>query len=417
MINGIFEFDTKSFTPLESRDDLSRPEIQRLLGRNHHTGNLYCGCAIELGRDLVLEPRKLSTGFTLARENIDGHHPDCFLCRTTDKSERKYSRSTAIFDLLQSAPPQVFLGFDKVDDEFREPVSFDTFSIYCRRVFSKALADAFLAENPSPDAPQHNPSARDVLRAVDRSVYDFKFSDDSNGYEVARQKQCRLRFGLVFDDFLVGEKGASFNVFWFDPARSAFSLGLVTGHEAAMSEAISSLVIFDNHRAPPYFAMAVQASDGRLTRLYLHQVYVSKTHLVSTASSTENIAGHDIITAGGIVISVVRKEDFTRVLEYYGLKIPDGGIWLYRPDFLAFYRHKGKWILNIREVRGFKKCTFKSYDLNLEAKETYYKNLFPGSTYGEIDGTKSHAKLPLCPVDEWADTQVELELPAKALFG
>ena len=184
-----------------------------------------------------------------------------------------------------------------------------------------------------------------------------------------------------------------------------------------MHEAISSLVIFNNHRKPPYFAMAVQASDGRLTRLYLHQVYVSKTHLVSTASTTESIAGHEIVTAGGIVISVVRKEDFTRVLEYYGLKLPGVGVWLYRPDFLAFYRHKGKWIINIREVRGFKKGSDMNYGLRLIAKEAYYKNLFPGSIYREIDGTTRHAKLPLCPVDQWTDTEIEIEPPSVGIFS
>jgi len=95
--NGIFDASSKCYLPLSNRGDLKSSVVQEMLARNHHTNNLRCACGFMEGKDTILEPRRLSGGFTVARENISEHHADCFLRRNADGMDTETLRCTDIF--------------------------------------------------------------------------------------------------------------------------------------------------------------------------------------------------------------------------------------------------------------------------------------------------------------------------------
>lgn len=419
--NGIFDSSLKRYLPLSDRGDLKSPVVQEMLARNHHTNNLRCACGFLDGKETILEPRKLSGGFTVARENISEHHAECFLRRGADVLDTEILRSTDIFApikpaiFLKKKPSQNEAG----DQEQDNGTEYDTFSKYARRVFSHALAESFLTRNRG--TPQlSNSSAIDVLTAVDQSIRNFKLTDRANedGYDATQRIGCRLRFGLVYDPVVVERHAIDFfRVHWFDPIESKFSIGLVAVEAEAMIETLRHLVIFDNHRAPPYFLIAVEKPNGRLQRAYLHQVCVAAGHLISAASGIEIAYCSHVIKEGGIVVSVLKKEDFSRVLAAHGFQLPLGEQWRFRPDFLAFTQRNDQLTLHIREVRGFKLGKFPFYDACLKEKETYYLSLFHGVRYKEIDGAVPWEKPEESPPEQWVGIQYELEAPAEDLMA
>jgi len=350
MENGIIDKLLGLYTPLSSRLDIKSAHVQCILHRNHHSRNLFCACSASQGKELLLEPRRLRNGYTIARDDISEHASFCFLKKDYDHFWFKLVRASEIFctaaiwdgwgtSMADAGSNEVNLG---------PRTQFDTFQTFARGVFSRALSEAFVSTNRY-SGPLLNPTALEVLCEVDQAVKFFQFEGAINGYEAARKYGGVLRFGLVFDPIeSSGIALDAFSVYWFTPQFRSFALGLVAGSVSAMKETINTLKILKNHRTSPYFIIAVQDADGRLNRVYLHQVLVAQSHLVSVDSKTESFFGEDIIKCGFAVISVLREADFSRVLGSFGFALPGGARWKFRPDFLWISKNSGTPILNIR---------------------------------------------------------------------
>jgi hypothetical protein len=244
------------------------------------------------------------------------------------------------------------------------------------------------------------------MRGFDAAIRHLLFVSGADGYESARRQGTRLRFGLIYDGVrdVANYLNGYVNAYWWE---GGFRAGIASVLRSSLAEAIAGISIFGRVAAPPYFVLAVVDGNGRLVRIFLHQVYVTAEYFMPAESGAEVAYAAELLASGAIVIKPVRMEDATDVLAHLGLGLPPGVSWGFRPDY--FVIRNG--LLFVRELRGFRIGERPYYDRLLDRKAPNYRSLFPGrpDAYEEIDGTGGFTKPPMPRPERWPWSTLRFE--------
>lgn len=409
MKTGITEQSTGSFYELTSRGDLRY--FQPLLARNHTTRNLHCSCSVK-GSIRVLIPRKLAEGtFTVVRDDVESHSPDCWLRREGDKNAGLLCRSSGIFDPVSPSgsrePPAASesLAWGRTQ--------YDTFSEYARRIFSAGLARAFSNVNRGKEV-YVNPHFAESMGAIGGAIRSLQFTDGKDGDHNAAAKGWRLRYGICYHlpSRVADATNPIIGVYWWEHGKMIKALSPVTPW--ALEPAVADLKIFNHLQAAPYFVLAVQNQEGVLQRIYFHQVLVDNSSLIPLDSNYEGNEAAAMLAHKAAVLKPVKMEDSARCLTEMGWGLGAGEKWLYRPDFFAFWGGG----LHIREVRGFAVGTILTYDEGLARKGVYFSGIkMPRPVfYREVDGAALKKRPPAPLPETWFTGGLSVESIPRNIF-
>jgi hypothetical protein len=418
MENGLIIAATGEVYPFASREALSSSAGQELLKKYHGRPEpFWCACGADEGARRMITARQWSvtdaagatkTKYTAVRSDIGEHPSGCFLERPNDGVETVQGRTPAIF--LPFGPSSSITDRDGsigALSEF-EKRSYDSFTGYSRLVLCKgglvAFSDKNMRDGPEP---YQMPTIAETFSGFTRAIERLLFSDGRDGFAVARDLGYQLRLGIVAEPLPQMLGGLTWvNAWLWEPGT--LRLNLVTIDGKALTIAAADLKIFSGSQAPPYVFIAIE-QNGRILKLYLHQVFCDGLHLVLVDSGIEARYAALLLSHRQCFLKVVRKAETTLALAGLGI-LPGPSPWLYSPDFLIVSKSHPR--LRIREVRGFAPGALKYYDDLMVRKNAYWQDV-AAALHAEYREFAGYSLAPVVSIDpsDWTGVALGWEAP------
>lgn len=402
-LNGFFvppyddAHSSEDFIPIDEIGDLYEDTVQRVL-MDLHCSKVYtiCGCGHCTGEERRLHPHRLplpknspknSPRFIgLWRNTVEEHPEGCLLTQARDGNDGELFLKSSIFATGKRPTDFDGLRFSLCPSESlrQRQCAFGRFS---SEMLSRAQIRSFVeACSDWEKAGFRQPSIASIFRSLDRELYSAGFPEGS-AYASASKEGCSLVFGLI--EFDVENCTNSFGQL---ANLQVYSNGILSSQTTVIPSdvwngAVGAVRAMGTVQRAPYLFISTMENGGWVRQIRMFAGFSNGTTFTLSESGNETAFSSHLESRGCVRFKCLLRGDMTALFRALGLF--DGGVrphFKYRPDFLVFRVIGNKWHCYVVEVRGFPKGKFRSYDLNIATKESYFGSIDPRISFVERNG-------------------------------
>ena len=373
------------FFPMRDRADVGDPDLQRALPFcRHHRGTVCCACCEEMGQLIPMDVVKVATpapppGIVCRVDRVsiaDPHHPACiFRLPDDDMAYEPPVPSSLMFLERGPMPSAAGVGLGRGGRGSMRFVSF------ARALMSAGYTRVWVSANEA--APSfrefRNPSALEILEAIDGAIRGIPLRDARDAYQGAEMEGAGFVFGLCEAALPAGpfpESGPDVPLLLAGFRQGGLDNFYARAPAQLIEKLRRSVQVGRQHVSPPYLFFAVIEPDWKIRKLCIQPVHFDGIYLVFAESGLERRYFACLLGEGA---AFYRELDSMRDYEAMPphlqvIALQPGEHWPFCPDAIIY----GEPTSRIEELRGFKKGKFRDYDDLLERKGTDYPK-FVGS--------------------------------------
>lgn len=374
--------------PMRDRADIDGPGLQRALAASHGVRqSVRCLCCAGTGHLISMEVIKLTyqgrtaiglgpvtsaePRYRVDRVHIsDQHHPACiFRLPNDDLDHERPVPSSLMFAQGNVMPTAVGVGLGR---NGRGSMRFTSFA---RALMSKGYTFAWSGANLTVHSfgELRNPSALEVLEAIDDAIRNTPLRDVDDAYLGAEKNGSGLVFGLWEARLPEGQfQTASFDVpvllAGYRQRRLDNFYALIP--PGLLDKLGRSVQIGHNHVEPPYLFFAVIEPDWRIQKMCIQPVYFDGEFMVFVESTLERRHFAYLVRQGAkffrALDSMRDYEEMPKRLQI--ISLDRGEQWPYCPDVIIYDETES----SIEEWRGFAKGRIPDYDELMSRKADEY---------------------------------------------